>query len=1650
MTPPKEDRSNQSSASMRPLPFSALIGAPLEAGIKAQSQATLATLEQIRSFGFHQHHGTSEPVYLTFQYKQNGKTIRFSVPLITVVPVTFFTLENFAVEFSASISALNTTTDTSSPDPQDPPQTNFLASYSSTDLKSPQPNSRYAPERNIHVRLAAEQADLPSGVASILNILQGCSKQEQVSDSLTMKPQATKLTAEETSSTTFQVYLSDPDDTPIRGQQVTFALSPSSPAVTLSSESVTTDNRGIAEVTASLTGLEITSAEAIKLVATAVLATSSLEASSWITLIPEAPPEPDPGSFSVDPTQLTLASDNVPNTQSTTITLLDTQGSPMPGQSITCSLDKVPEATLKLNVDTAVLQKQISTTTLIAVTDENGIVELSVELEDSSLEQAQTPVLKIHANAQPSIQAQLSVTLLPATPSPEPNTITFDSDLLTLSGDAIPDTQTVSIALLDTDQNPMPEQPILCSLDSVEGTVLQLGVDPERLIEQNSSTELTAQTDSQGTFSLSVTLLGDDLTDTQTLQLTAQSTTASSIESSAEITLTPVTPPPLPSYNIALEPKAFVYEDSSTSQMFQPSATVTDAESGEPQANVQVDFKLLDPPSELSYALAINDGTPTGASSSTYASVLTNEDGVAAINLTISDNPPDGLNDLKTSKFTAVVTETSTEADALFIFKPALEGVILTLIPSIATLDASDPSATASFSVKALTTGLDPIPLQSIQVSLPTITQADMLLSVTGGENASADSPTEVSALTNESGAIEVEVIMTHASFTDYQTAPITATSQATIQDQPQTFTNTGTLQLIPSSSPELSMDLKPGGVYLYFSDSTRPNSIEQTVTVTNSNSGTPQAGLQIDFTVDEIPQGATIQLTQEQGSLVSQPDDTTLSLLTDTDGIAKITLSVQNSGAYQIGSFNLIATCEAENLTKRTPYQLFPPDDNITLDYSAGSLTLDASQNPATKTLRLTAMTTESTPQPAVNLPYNFALDPTTAGDLSMEITQGTSTNDNNPATYVAGTTDALGTLEVTFTLSDPTLTEDQILNLTVNWADSNHTERKNIPVTLEAPTEPEVPEPVLTRLEFTPLFSQIDTSDLPQTRTYTATLKDVQNNPLTNEQVTFNVTSPTGTDFSLSIPADPSADIYSSHAVGTTNANGQIVFEIIVSEYTNYETDYILLNVEADTSSLTANAKLECLVPKVGALFLSPPAGFVNPERPEPVTFEAKAFNQEGKPQAGLLLEFSTNPETNMLEIAYGEQAPVPANEPIEGYTDSDGTLAVSVHYNRALNERPETPQSVSAVIRDPSSGKEISALIIVLPLASSMFTFEPTHLSLRTASNEAVPVTITLNSIPNANIEVDVDFTHSTTADLRVASSTSGPFEHSATLTTDSYGHATAYVKINQTTLTPQTSCLTACEKSTGIGTSYLPVIVNTSEPSSFQFFGVCNLRADDVPDTDDLKIKLVNSENMHVPDRLVHITLTPPEGAVMDLWIDRREEQVRSIPKIHEISGFTDSSGEIDVNLSLKQYVGKAHAYATVTAYLDGSSVIGTANNKVEIHPNESGDPYIGFDRAAIVIAAADSPHVAVTLTTYWFSSADYRDVDVQLSLTGKEDIAFIEPYPSLTTDENGQATLQLLYRSPGKAILTASAVIDGTPTSNTIEVICIDQTPNSQT
>ena len=171
------------------IPFDRMIGGPLSACIDAQEQAALSTVNFIDRVGFDPKN-PGHVVNVDFTYKREGTDVQLSVPLITIVPIPFISIDTVNISFKAALKSISSedAVDVDRQSSYDSTNSRYLGvgSYLRTaevqrtvmrgsvstkkDSVATQ-NSVYSIEANVDINVIARQESMPGGLAKVLEML---------------------------------------------------------------------------------------------------------------------------------------------------------------------------------------------------------------------------------------------------------------------------------------------------------------------------------------------------------------------------------------------------------------------------------------------------------------------------------------------------------------------------------------------------------------------------------------------------------------------------------------------------------------------------------------------------------------------------------------------------------------------------------------------------------------------------------------------------------------------------------------------------------------------------------------------------------------------------------------------------------------------------------------------------------------------------------------------------------------------------------------------------------------------------------------------------------------------------------------------------------------------------------------------------------------------------------------------------------------------------------------------------------------------------------------------------------------------------------------------------------------------------------------
>ena len=155
-----KDSNEQVLSTIQSIPFGNIIGGPLKACILAQGDATKTTFDYIKQTAFNKsdvEDGAFDPATVSFTFVIDGAPKIMIVPLLTIIPVPYISIEHVDLSFTANITASQ--------------ENKLEAHYTAPRRNVDETEDMTADFENlIEVDIHATTADMPSGLARILDI----------------------------------------------------------------------------------------------------------------------------------------------------------------------------------------------------------------------------------------------------------------------------------------------------------------------------------------------------------------------------------------------------------------------------------------------------------------------------------------------------------------------------------------------------------------------------------------------------------------------------------------------------------------------------------------------------------------------------------------------------------------------------------------------------------------------------------------------------------------------------------------------------------------------------------------------------------------------------------------------------------------------------------------------------------------------------------------------------------------------------------------------------------------------------------------------------------------------------------------------------------------------------------------------------------------------------------------------------------------------------------------------------------------------------------------------------------------------------------------------------------------------------------------
>lgn len=174
--------------------FSAMIGGPLNAVVKAQAASAVTSVDVIKAVGFNTDDdgNVESPVMVTFAYDKPVETtaddgtvttevkkFELTVPFLTMLPVPFIRVEETTIDFNAKITSVQESTSTSSRGLNTELKAKAGWGWGSASLKvnysykkSTSATSKTERTYSLAVHVRAVQDELPAGTERLLGILE--------------------------------------------------------------------------------------------------------------------------------------------------------------------------------------------------------------------------------------------------------------------------------------------------------------------------------------------------------------------------------------------------------------------------------------------------------------------------------------------------------------------------------------------------------------------------------------------------------------------------------------------------------------------------------------------------------------------------------------------------------------------------------------------------------------------------------------------------------------------------------------------------------------------------------------------------------------------------------------------------------------------------------------------------------------------------------------------------------------------------------------------------------------------------------------------------------------------------------------------------------------------------------------------------------------------------------------------------------------------------------------------------------------------------------------------------------------------------------------------------------------------------------------
>jgi hypothetical protein len=256
--------STVATSALQGIPFSSLIGGPLNAAIDAQVNAAKSTVDFIQNVGLTGPPENRRPIQVEFIYYVDGRETKLMVPLLTIVPIPYLAVDEVEIKFKASINASASThqEDSSSSETKGSgsldvavgygpfsAKAHFEGSYSSKKDSKATQDSKYSVEYTMDVLVHASQESMPAGLAKVLNILEQSIAPTEATATIRFLPERLEITGGEEKTYKIKAIVYDDKGRRVKNTAVTLtAFNVPNKGTIMLPTTATTDGNGEAEL----------------------------------------------------------------------------------------------------------------------------------------------------------------------------------------------------------------------------------------------------------------------------------------------------------------------------------------------------------------------------------------------------------------------------------------------------------------------------------------------------------------------------------------------------------------------------------------------------------------------------------------------------------------------------------------------------------------------------------------------------------------------------------------------------------------------------------------------------------------------------------------------------------------------------------------------------------------------------------------------------------------------------------------------------------------------------------------------------------------------------------------------------------------------------------------------------------------------------------------------------------------------------------------------------------------------------------------------------------------------------------------------------------------------------------------------------------